>query len=136
LGKSGNPEKVGKSRKTRELPCLTRDFPAFSGSPENSGFPNRRDGNFKSPTRSRKVGFPHTPGRNFLSMYADLGVNPQKPYFEVESSKIFVFFDSPHLIKSARNCLFDPKNEITFDGGVVRKSDIEKLYNYESSGKF
>lgn len=46
-------------------------------------------------------------GPNFVKFSKDVGVSAEKPFFEVNNSKIFYMFDPPHLIKSVRNNLIN-----------------------------
>lgn len=71
-------------------------------------------------------------GKNFVSLYKLLGISIENPYIEVNSKKIFVMHDTPHLLKSTRNCLINSKNNVHFDGNLVTWKDIEYVYDIDS----
>ncbi|XP_017469534.1 PREDICTED: uncharacterized protein LOC108361430 [Rhagoletis zephyria] len=76
-------------------------------------------------------------GSNFMSFSRIVGVTKDRPFFEVNSEKIFYFFDSPHLLKSTRNCLENQKNRVSFHGRPVDWMHIIHVYekgaNYDIS---
>lgn len=71
-------------------------------------------------------------GRNFVNMLTLMNVTIENPYFEVNNEKIFVMHDTPHLIKSTRNCLVNSKNTFYFKGHKVSWADIEYFYGIDS----
>lgn len=56
-----------------------------------------------------------------------LGVTKTKPYFAVDTNKIYLIYDVPHLIKNIRNNMMRAEG-IVFDGGVAKWSHITQLY--------
>lgn len=58
-------------------------------------------------------------GTHFVNLFKILGVSIEKPYVEINTYRIFVMHDSPHLLKSTRNCLVNNKNTVFFKGNIV-----------------
>uniref|UniRef100_A0A1B6MDZ4 Transposable element P transposase-like GTP-binding insertion domain-containing protein n=1 Tax=Graphocephala atropunctata TaxID=36148 RepID=A0A1B6MDZ4_9HEMI len=56
-----------------------------------------------------------------------LGVTPQKPFFFVNQTKVFVVFDAPHLFKNVRNNLLNWQ-QVKFSGGVAKWCHIVQLF--------
>lgn len=63
-------------------------------------------------------------------MVKDVGVTPEKPYFSVDGNDMYVMWDTPHLIKNARNML--KKHNAVFENEIASFEDIEKLYEVDS----
>lgn len=63
-------------------------------------------------------------------MVKEAGVTIEKPYFSVDGSNVYVMWDSPHLIKNARNML--KKHNAVFDNEIASFEDIVKLYEVDS----
>lgn len=72
-------------------------------------------------------------GTNFVNLFKILGVSIEKPYVEINTYRIFVMHDSPHLLKSTRNCLVNNKNTVYFKGNIVSWNDIAYFYNIDSN---
>lgn len=64
-------------------------------------------------------------------MIREAGVTKKKPYFTVDSRKVYVMWDSPHLIKSARNML--KKHNAVFEDEIASFEDIVNLYTIDSA---
>ncbi|GFS27409.1 transposable element P transposase [Elysia marginata] len=59
-------------------------------------------------------------GSNNCSVFRNLGVTPEKPYFQHLESEVLVIFDPPHLLKNIRNNLMK-HSFFTSDGAVSWK---------------
>lgn len=51
-------------------------------------------------------------GSNFAQSVNNLNISPERPYFLAADEKIYIFFDTPHLVKSLRNNLFKYKFKV------------------------
>ena len=69
-------------------------------------------------------------GSNNRSMLDQLGVSIDNPYFCVNSSKIFVTYDPPHLIKNIRNNMKNHGYKV--DGQNICWSVVEKFYEVDA----
>lgn len=58
------------------------------------------------------------------------GASINKPYIEIEGKRVYIMWDSPHLIKSARNML--KKHNAIFEDKIACFEDIISLYNVDS----
>lgn len=65
-----------------------------------------------------------------LKMAKDAGVTVERPFFSVDGKKVYVMWDSPHLIKNARNML--KKCNAVFGDQIASFQDIEQLYTIDS----
>nr|XP_029729826.1 uncharacterized protein LOC115267125 [Aedes albopictus] len=63
-------------------------------------------------------------------MVKEVGVTKDNPYFTVDNKKVYVMWDSPHLMKSGRNML--KKHNAVYDNEIASFDDIEKLYEVDS----
>lgn len=63
-------------------------------------------------------------------MVKEVGVTKDNPYFTVDNKKVYVMWDSPHLMKSWRNML--KKHNAVYDNEIASFDDIEKLYEVDS----
>ncbi len=57
------------------------------------------------------------------------GVSVEKPYMTQSNTKIFVFYDPPHLLKNVRNNL--RKNDLLVKGEKVSWQDIVEFYKFD-----
>lgn len=69
-------------------------------------------------------------GSNFCKFAKEKGVNQETPYFYVNNKLIYYFFDTPHLIKSARNTFF--KYNIHFENYITSKFHLESFYKRDT----
>lgn len=67
-------------------------------------------------------------------VYNMFGVTPEKPHIKMNNSKIFVVYDTPHLIKSVRNNLLT--KDFFIENKRISWKDIVKTYNLNKSYKF
>ena len=70
-------------------------------------------------------------GSNNCSVFRNLGVTADKPYFHHLESEILVMFDPPHLLKNIRNNLL--KHSFFTADGVVSWDVIKDLYVKDQS---
>ncbi len=68
-------------------------------------------------------------GSNFHPLKMVLGVSPSRPFFIFQGNKIFSMEDTPHLIKSSRNCLLN--NDIESSLGTAKWSHILEFYEQD-----
>lgn len=61
------------------------------------------------------------------SLFKKLGITPDKPYFEHDEKRIFVMYDSPHLVKSTRNNLYH--NNAVYRGKMVKWTHLRRMYH-------
>ncbi len=69
---------------------------------------------------------------NFVHFARIVGVTEDRPFFIVNGEEIVFFYDSPHLIKSARNCLQNTKNLVSFNGRLAKWSDIIHFHEQDA----
>lgn len=65
-----------------------------------------------------------------IKMAKEAGARSETPYFSVDGERVYVMWDSPHLMKNARNML--KKCNAVFDGQIASFDDIEQLYAVDS----
>lgn len=70
-------------------------------------------------------------GSNFYKLQKDLGVTIETPYFFVDEQQIFYMFDTPHLLKSTRNNLFD--NILIYENAEIKKEYLNMLYEFDKT---
>ena len=71
-------------------------------------------------------------GSNNRSLFETvLGTSPRKPYFVTSQSKIFVWYDPPHLLKNINNNL--KKHGLSVDGAPVLWKYIQEFYEKDAS---
>ncbi|XP_049315827.1 uncharacterized protein LOC125779232 [Bactrocera dorsalis] len=75
-------------------------------------------------------------GTNFQNFASLLGVSASRPFFNVNGKEVYFFYDSPHLIKSSRNCLQNLKNTVFFQNSRVSWSDIVHFYETDSKSSY
>ncbi len=65
-------------------------------------------------------------GSNFSALLSLLQVSREKPFFYHDTEKIYVLADTPHLLKSTRNCLL--KNSVKSSKGTAKWEHIKTFY--------
>lgn len=70
---------------------------------------------------------------NVVAMSRDLGITESNPYFEHGGQKIMVMVDTPHLLKSTRNCLLT--HSITSNTGTAQWEHINEAFKNDSQQK-
>jgi hypothetical protein len=66
-------------------------------------------------------------GSNNRGAFALLGTNKERPYFFVKNSKIYTLYDVPHLTKSVRNNLMNPKIIFFVENKKIRVTILANL---------
>ena len=70
-------------------------------------------------------------GSNNRVMMTQLGISVPKPWFtDSEGHKVFVMYDTPHLIKNPRNNF--KKYGFTFQNSMAKWKFVEDLYMFDS----
>ena len=69
-------------------------------------------------------------GANNRSMIKSLDVTPEKPFFLNEGSKIFVFYDPPHLIKNVRNNF--KKHGYLWNGTEILWRHVQSFFEFDN----
>uniref|UniRef100_A0A182PX00 THAP-type domain-containing protein n=1 Tax=Anopheles epiroticus TaxID=199890 RepID=A0A182PX00_9DIPT len=64
-----------------------------------------------------------------IKMAKEAGVTIENPYFFVDGTPIFIWWDPPHLTKSTRNMI--KKHNAVFNGNIASFVDIEDLYEID-----
>ncbi|XP_055522633.1 uncharacterized protein LOC129716823 [Wyeomyia smithii] len=64
-------------------------------------------------------------------MIRDSGGSVERPILDLDGEQIAVIFNTPHLIKSARNALF--KHNAVFDGKIASFKHIKQLFDVDVS---
>ncbi len=67
-------------------------------------------------------------GSNNHAMYEKLGVTVEKPYFVVDGTTVYAYYDPPHLLKNVRNNFI--KHNFEIGSKVVRFQFVHDLYDY------
>lgn len=62
-------------------------------------------------------------------MVRDAGATVTEPFLQIDGRKIAVMYDTPHLIKNARNALF--KYNAVFNQKIASKQHIKQLFDVE-----
>lgn len=62
-----------------------------------------------------------------IKMFKDIGVTEKTPFLQVDDTVLALFYDSPHLMKNARNNLY--KQNAVFKKKIASFEDIRKLYH-------
>jgi hypothetical protein len=70
-------------------------------------------------------------GSNNRGAFALLGTNKERPYFFVNNSKIYTLYDVPHLTKSVRNNLMNPKIIFFVENKKISWDDIRQVYEID-----
>jgi hypothetical protein len=73
-------------------------------------------------------------GANNRGMFSSLGISIEKPYVEVNSSKVFFMYDPLHLLKSVRNNFKRYPVQLG-PGKVARWDHVKKFYDLDSVQK-
>ena len=69
--------------------------------------------------------------RSFLQKKEKVAVN--KPFLNIGTKKVFVFYDSPHLLKNVRNNL--KKGGFVIDGKLISWQHIVDFYNFDKRNR-
>ena len=80
------------------------------------------------------LGFTTDQGGNFLRTFKELGCTSKNPKIKVNNDSYYVLHDAPHLLKSARNMLFNKKKPLyvpTYQE-PARWSHIEAIFHMDS----
>ena len=67
-------------------------------------------------------------GSNFEKTFKQLGVTVDKPFFEVDDKKLYVYRDPPHIIKNVRNFLEKSPVHVPNCYGKASWSHLQQLY--------
>ena len=70
-------------------------------------------------------------GSNFEKTFKQLGVTVDKPFFEVDDKKFYVYRDPPHIIKNARNFLEKSPVHVPNCYGKASWSHLQQLYHLD-----
>ena len=70
-------------------------------------------------------------GSNFEKTFKQLGVTVDKPFFEVDDKKLYVYRDPPHIIKNARNFLEKSPVHVPNCYGKASWSHLQQLYHLD-----
>lgn len=62
-------------------------------------------------------------------MAREAGATPDNPVVLIDNQEIVLMFDAPHLMKSARNCLF--KHNAFYNGSIASSNHIIKLHEVD-----
>ncbi|XP_055584969.1 uncharacterized protein LOC129737836 [Uranotaenia lowii] len=68
-------------------------------------------------------------GSTNIKMLREAGVSKNKPWIVVDGEKVGIFYDAPHLIKSARNAL--KKTNAVSNGKIASFRHVELLYEVD-----
>lgn len=61
-------------------------------------------------------------------MVREAGATPENPIIEIDGKDIATMFDTPHLLKNARNAIYNKHNAV-FDGQIASFNHIELFYD-------